>query len=268
MNSILPKFDKYTIYARLFPAIIAAAPMIALAWVLIATKEVRLVQAIAGIALAVLLMVFADVARRRGKAIEPTLISQMGGLPSTTMLRHSDTSFDAATKLRIHAFLADKLSEPAPTPEFEMAGPDGADAFYKRAGVWLRENTRNKKKFDILFNENITYGYRRNLYALKWPALVLNALIVIGCAAYLLHPWTQVASVNVLPVFVIAFLHAAYLAAFSTRSAVEEASRIYARQLLLSTESAELRKTEAAPKSRARKNAKGHINLRTSDSSS
>ncbi|WP_284273956.1 hypothetical protein [Bradyrhizobium iriomotense] len=110
MIKVLPKFDKYTLYARLFPAVIAAAPAIALAWAVIASKEVRLVQAIAGTALAVLLMVFADVARRRGKAIEPRLIEQMGGLPSVTMLRHRDTTFDAATKARMHAFLSEKLA--------------------------------------------------------------------------------------------------------------------------------------------------------------
>ncbi|WP_284273957.1 hypothetical protein [Bradyrhizobium iriomotense] len=62
----------------------------------------------------------------------------------------------------------------------------------------------------------------------------MNVLIVIGSAAYL---WLQQGPLDLLPVFVIAFLHAAYLAIFSTRSAVEEASRIYARQLLLSSES-------------------------------
>lgn len=84
MIKVLPKFDKYTLYARLFPAIIAAAPAIALAWTVIAGKEVRLVQAIADAALTVLLMVFADVARRRGKAIKPDLIEEMGELPSIT----------------------------------------------------------------------------------------------------------------------------------------------------------------------------------------
>lgn len=251
MNRFLPNFDKYTLYARLFPAVIAAAPAIALAWTVIASKEVRWVQGIAGTALSVLLMVFADVARRRGKATEPRLIEQMGGLPSVTMLRHRDTTFDAATKARMHALLAEKLSEPAPTAEQEAAARETADDFYARAGNWLRENTRSKKKFDILFNENITYGYRRNLFALKWPALILNVLIVIGSAACL---WLQPGPLDLQPVFVIAFLHAAYLAIFSTRSAVEEASRLYARQLLLSTESVELRKpSPAAVKPRTRK---------------
>ncbi|UPU01397.1 hypothetical protein J4G48_0049270 (plasmid) [Bradyrhizobium barranii subsp. apii] len=219
MIKVLPKFDKYTLYARLFPAIIAAAPAIAWAWTVIASKELRLVQAIAGTALAVLLMVFVDVARRRGKAIEPRLVEQMGGLPSITMLRHRDTTFDAAAKARMHAFLAEKLAEPAPTAEQETNAPEIADDFYMRAGNWLRENTRSRKKFGILFNESITYGYRRNLFALKRPALILNILIVVGSALYL---WVQQGPLDLLPVFVIAFLHAAYLAIFSTRSAVED----------------------------------------------
>jgi hypothetical protein len=252
MIKILPKFDKDTLFARLFPAIIAAAPAIALAWAVVSGREVKIIQAIAGTALTVLLMVFADVARRRGKAIEPRLIERMRGLASTTMLRHRDEMFDGQTKARMHAFLANKLSEAAPTSFEEAADADAADGFYKRAGDWLRENTRDKKKFDILFNENVTYGYRRNLYALKWPALFLNALIVVGCAAQTYYGWP---ALDAMPVFVIAFLHAAYLAIFSTRSAVEEAARTYARQLLLSCNSPVLAKVAPKPAPRARRKA-------------
>ena len=99
----MPKFDRYTLFARLFPAIIAAAPAIALAWVLVSWHSLSVTHAIAGTALAVLLMVFADVARRRGKQIEPSLIEQMGGLPSITMLRHRDPTLDAPTKERMQA---------------------------------------------------------------------------------------------------------------------------------------------------------------------
>ena len=47
---------------------------------------------------------------------------------------------------------------------------------------------------------------------------------------------------KLLPVIVIALLHAAYLALFVTEEGVFEAARIYARQLLLSTESPHLNK--------------------------
>jgi hypothetical protein len=248
----LPKFDKYTMFARLFPAIIAAAPAIALAWALVFWHSLSVAHAIAGTALAVLLMVFADVARRRGKQIEPGLIERMGGLPSITMLRHRDPTLDAPTKERMHAILASKLDVAAPTAAQEEADPVAADSVYSRAGTWLRENTRNQRKFEILFNENVTYGYRRNLFALKWPALVLNVAIVIGCGISYWYGLPQKYQVDLAPVFVIAFLHALYLAFFSSENAVREAARTYARQLLLSTESPHLA-TKAAAKPRAKK---------------
>jgi hypothetical protein len=249
----LPKFDKYTLFARLFPAIIAAAPAIALAWVLVSGKSLSVTHAIAGTALTVLLMVFADVARRRGKRVEPKLIDRMGGLPSINMLRHQDPTIDVPTKARMHKILSAKLAEQAPNAVQEQADPASADSYYARAGTWLRENTRDKKKFDILFNENITYGYRRNLFALKWPALALNAAIVIGCTVAYWSALPEKYALDLVPVFVIAVLHAAYLAIFSSEDAVSEASRTYARQLLLSTESPHLGNGKSPSKPRTSK---------------
>ncbi|MGL9621556.1 hypothetical protein QRQ56_26420 [Bradyrhizobium sp. U531] len=249
----MPKFDKYTFFARLVPAIIAAAPALTLAWVLISWKSLGVTHAIAGTALTVLLMVFADVARRRGKHIEPGINERMGGLPSTTILRHRDPTFDEPTRMRMHAALATRLNEQAPTAAQEAADPAAADSFYTRAATWLRENTRDKKHFEILFNENVTYGYRRNLYALKWPALALNVAIVFGCITAYRYKLIPHDLTGLAPVFVIAFLHASYLALFSSEEAVREASRTYARQLLLSTESPHLPKTGTAPRSRTKK---------------
>jgi hypothetical protein len=54
-----------------------------------------------------------------------------------------------------------------------------------------------------------------------------------------------------LAVIVIAILHAAYLALFVTEEGVFEAARIYARQLLLSTQSPHLNKpAKVAPAQR------------------
>lgn len=67
----------------------------------------------------------------------------------------------------------------------------------------------------------------------------MNVLIVLGCAGYL---WGLHGALDLIPVFVIAFLHASYLAIFSTRGAVEESARTYARQLLMCTEAPSLNK--------------------------
>jgi hypothetical protein len=91
-----------------------------------------------------------------------------------------------------------------------------------------------------LFEENVTYGFRRNLLGLKWPALALNAAIVIFCLVMLrwrfpfntADPLTQ----KLLAVVVITFLHAAYILLFVNEAGVVEAARTYGRQLLLCTE--------------------------------
>ncbi|MDO9489856.1 MAG: hypothetical protein Q7J32_15895 [Sphingomonadaceae bacterium] len=244
--------DAYTLRARLVPAIIAGAPAFAFAAIFVSLGNVGWPHLIAGTGLTVLFAVFADVARRRGRSIEPSIVEKMGGLPTTVTLRHRDETYEAATKAGFHRFIQTKLAQPAPSPAEEAADPQAADAYYSRGVTWLRENTRNTKKFDILFNENVSYGFRRNLLGLKLPGLVLNALIVLICLAIVWRRGPVDLSngfdAKLLAVIVIAVLHAAFLALFVTEEGVIEASQIYARQLLLSTQSPHLQKpAKSAP---------------------
>ena len=104
INVAMP--DTYALRARLIPAIVAGAPAFALAAILISWTSFNFTQFVAAIGLTALFSVFNNVARQRGKAIEPALYEKMGGMPSIVMLRHSDNTFDAVTKAKMHAFLA------------------------------------------------------------------------------------------------------------------------------------------------------------------
>jgi len=174
-------FDSYLRRARFYPAVIAAAPAFALAAILVSWNSIGLSNAIATAAMAILLAVMSDVARRRGRAVEPDIIRRMGGSPSIVMMRYADDTFDSSYKSAIHNFIGSRISAPPPTPESETTDPIEADRFYSRSCDWLREHTRDIKKYGILFEENVTYGFRRNLLGLKWPALVLNITIVVFC---------------------------------------------------------------------------------------
>jgi hypothetical protein len=232
--------DYYTIRARLFPAILAVAPALALAGFEVSWDGLNLSQLIATIAIAVVLYAFADIARRRGKTIEPALVEKQGGLPSTTMLRHRDSTFSQQEKARYLGFIAKQLKEQAPSAADEARDPAAADGFYVRAASWLRSKTRDRKRFNILFEENVTYGFRRNLFGLKWPALVANAAVVIATACLLAwtvpHEWTHPMIPRLVTVLVIAVVHAFYIVTTATERGVIEAGRQYARQLILSTE--------------------------------
>lgn len=236
----LPLPSEYEIKARFFPAVIATVPALALVGVLISSLGINLSSTLLGIALAVVLFAFSKVARQRGKRIEGLLIAEMGGLPSTTMLRHRDETFPEKTKDRYLNFVADALKEKRPTRDDEDQDALGADQFYERCGTWLRERTRDTKVFGVLYEENMTYGFWRNLLGLRPLGIGLNMLVVALCVAGLyreaipgieldLKKWAYA-------IGTIAVLHTLCLLIFVNKKGVYEAARQYGRQLILSCE--------------------------------
>lgn len=249
-------FDAYSIRARLFPAIIAAAPAFAALALLISWKTFGLSNTIASLGILVLLYAVADLSRNRGRRIESEIYREQGGKPSIIMFRRNDKTIDAGSKERYRDFLSGKLNASVPTPEDELANQDLADAFYDQCGVWLRQNTRNTKAFPILFGENVTYGFRRNLLGVKTFALWLNVIVVVACVFIL---WRLSWNIEIqqgnkaLVVLIVAAAHAAYMFLAVNRDAVRDASRAYARELILSCESFLAPSTSPARKTAARK---------------
>jgi len=236
---VLKIFDAYSLRARLFPAIIAAAPALAALTLLISWKSFELSNAIASIAILVLLFAIADLARARGRAIESGLYDQQGGKPSIVMFRRNDPTIDDALKERYRQFLAGKLGVTAPTATQEQADQATADAFYEQCGVWLRQHTRDTKKFHLLFGENANYGFRRNLFGVRWLAIVLNLIVVVICLLLLWWSgWNRAAPLvqRTIVVLLIAVVHAIYVMTFVRRATVNDASRAYGREMILSCE--------------------------------
>jgi len=117
----------------------------------------------------------------------------------------------------------------------ETENAEKADAFYVLAGNWLRERTRDHLKFKVLFEENVVYGFRRNLLGLKWIGLGINA-IVVAASVWML--WS--ADWSLLPqygtVLVVGFLHALFFLIGVSEKSVLDASDQYGRQLVLACE--------------------------------
>ncbi|ODP35238.1 hypothetical protein [Pandoraea sp. ISTKB] len=233
-------FDAYAIRARLFPAIIGAAPALAALTLLISWKTFGLSNMIASLGMLVLLWAIADFARARGRAIESALYADYGGMPSITMFRRSDSTIDSGSKDRYRVFLAGKLGVVAPSAADEAADQAAADSFYDQCGNWLRQNTRDTKKFPILFAENVTYGFRRNLLGVKALALALNVFVVAICVLLLwAMSWNFGAPMGnkTAVVLIVAAAHATYMLLAVSRTAVRDASKAYGRELVLSCES-------------------------------
>ena len=204
---------------------------------MVSWRQLGLTHVIATGAAMVLLYAFSDLARRHGKKLEVDHFRKMGGKPSTAMLRYRDGEFDRGAKAKWLVFLAKKLGDKAPEDAEEQADQISADRYYDRCGDWLREHTRDQKKFKLIFEENVTYGFRRNLLGVKWPGLALNAFVALACVAalYFRLPFSvdDNVSVRLIYVLIVAACHALYFVLAVNEPAAMEAARQYGRQLLL-----------------------------------
>ena len=117
--------------------------------------------------------------RDRGRALEPALFRAWGEKPSVAMLRHRDERLSTSDKERYRAILRRMAPElRLASLRKEQRSPEQADDGYRGATTWLLEQTRDRRRFELLFRENTNYGFRRNLWALKLFALAFDATAI------------------------------------------------------------------------------------------
>ena len=182
MNPVNLMTDRYERKARLYPALLLIAPVVAGAVAMLPAKLSGLQSlgaALVGCGGAFLLT---QLARDAGKKGEKVLFKKWGGLPSVAIFRHRNNQLDAITKARYHKKLTGLVKETkAPTAVQEQADPVGADAVYVAWSNYLRVNTRDTKNFALLSQENVSYGYRRNVWGLRPVGIVVSILSFLAC---------------------------------------------------------------------------------------
>jgi len=186
-DRIFQSLDRYTLRARVMPALLVILPatLAVAAWF---PGKLALLGGLLGfVAVFGSICFLGECIRDRGKVIEPRLIRRWGGLPTTVLLRHRDHHLNPETKARYHRKLVELLPDlHLPTEKDESENPEGADRLYASCGDFLREQTRDPGRFSLLLSENIQYGTRRNLLAVKSIALWIAspALMICGGAVW------------------------------------------------------------------------------------
>ena len=176
--SALPKlFDRYNRVARLYPALLAIAPILCSAIVVFPSIVSNIPRSTAaGFGISCLAYFLASLARSRGKMIEERLLAKWDGWPTTVMLRHRDRRVDPVTKARYHAALAALCPDlTMPSANDEQNASAGADDTYRSGAKRLIEMRRGPE-YAMLHRENASYGFRRNMLGLKPIALAVAAI--------------------------------------------------------------------------------------------
>jgi hypothetical protein len=175
--------DTYTRKARFLPALVLTVPvaLAVLAWFPTDLKGLNLLAT--GVVWYVGASLSTELARDRGKALEPKLFKKWGGKPTTRMLRHRHAPNKALLERQHRALEALMKNISLPTAAEEKANPAGADDIYDACTAFLITRTRDVKQHALIFAENCNYGFRRNVLGLKPIGLVLSLVgaVAAGC---------------------------------------------------------------------------------------
>jgi len=170
--------DLYTLRARLKPALFVALPftLSILAWFpagIIGWGTLWGLLVWCGVT-----FFLSQIGRDFGKQKETDLFRRWGGKPTTKMIRHRDAANKTLVD-RYHNKLQSLLKDiKIPSVDDEKSDPSAADEIYDGCVSYLREKTRNKKKFPLVFEENCNYGFRRNLWGMKSFGITISIISI------------------------------------------------------------------------------------------
>jgi hypothetical protein len=229
--------DEYTRNARLKPAFLIALPVVLTVSILgfgQSATEGTLFGIASSLGFTFLLSQFV---RDMGKAKETLLFEKWGAKPTTAMLRHENEHLNAHTRNRYHSRLGVMLPEiKLPSAAQEKEHPIDADEKYASCVDYLLSKTRDKERFQLLFQENMNYGFRRNLWALK-PIGIAVGLLSLAALAFLTRAQARANTIawfgNVTAILIVTVMLVAWVTHITPKW-VKNAADGYAERLLAS----------------------------------
>jgi hypothetical protein len=232
--------DNYSLKARIYPVLITLFPILLLGGLFSIqfSNYSYLTSSVAFMGAASYFM--SHIGRENGKKKENKLWQEWGGAPSMQILRFSNTHLDRFTKLRYHKVLEEicPLNQNI-CPDLERADPALADEVYAAWNKFLLSQTRDNTKFNLLYKDNIFYGFRRNLWGFKFFSVMYLSLLIsitLGYNIYLFHfqitEW-PIETFGVLASLVLILLFWIF---YITKSFVKLAAFAYAERLLETAE--------------------------------
>ncbi len=201
------QLDTYNIKARLYPSFLVLFPGFVLSIYYITDLEKYHHYFTATITVGLFTFMLSQLGRDKGKSKESFLYTFWGGKPTTQILRHNNEFLDKVTKARYHKLLSQKIDDiHIPTYDEETRSPDIADQTYDSCAKFLISKTRDTKKHYLLFKENVSYGFRRNLWGMKSWALIIIAFCFIFHMYWATNCFTTLSISSKSDIIIVAFL--------------------------------------------------------------
>ena len=175
--------DKYSLNARVYPMVILFLPLVVIG-ISYSIEYESYIQALSTLGISTALYYFlSNIGRDFGKKKEKLLWEFWGGAPTSQIFNYQNEVVDNITKTKYH----NRLLELSPIEfeiNFQNEELDKINEVYRSWTKYLITNTRDTKKYSLLFKENISYGFRRNLWGLKNLSISLIIICIIGNYTY------------------------------------------------------------------------------------
>lgn len=192
-NSAPTRLEFYKFFARVLPVYVLFLPigLAAHVWFGSGSFFISTIALLGGpLGFAFLL---AEFGRDAGYLKQNKLWELWGGPPTTQLLRHRHAAGNPVLRKRVHKKLHKLIPEiTLPTAEEENADPVTADHIYETCVKYLLARTRDHQRFRLIYKENVSYGFRRNLWGLKPFGVIGSILGILLTAGYCWYSGTVV----------------------------------------------------------------------------
>ena len=195
LNAVMDAYDRR---ARFYPMVLVLLPLF-LGIACWAPSGMQLPGVLSGAAVTLAVAaLLTQLARDQGKRREKELFRLWGGRPSDRALSYGGRALADATLARCHKKLMaidPDLQLPA-SREVEKEGGKEARSSFAAATELLITRTRDKEKFPLLFKENVSYGFRRNLWGMKPAGILTSVLGACACGGKIVALGLPALSIN------------------------------------------------------------------------
>lgn len=225
--------DRYDRNARLNPALILLLPAFLFVFVWFPAVWTHFGAIAAFVVACGVLYALTRYVRRLGHRVERKLGVRIGRLHTAALLSLLDDRLSPSMKAKCRSYIETHSGLTLPSIEKEESEPNSAADDRLVAVRWLLEHTRPTAAATLLLDENISYGFARNLLGLKPYGLVLSGIVCLGSAWFLLG--TPSGSTTFLLGSVlsgVSFLALVFWLFLVTEKSVEKASLVYAEKIL------------------------------------
>ncbi|WP_075186528.1 cellulose-binding protein [Teredinibacter haidensis] len=199
-------FEHYAIHARFMPVFVVLFPLVLtiFAWY---PQAKTVLGGTMTLLISFGVMSFLSIyISNLGNDLQDKYFMRWGGAPSTLLLLPNNQELDRYTKQRYFIWLNRKCGGlDLPETLDDQVDSEGLYEKIRSVGNFMREYTRDRKKYIQVYNDNVAYGFARNIVAIKIAGLVIASISLIsnGLFLYVLTNNESEVVVNVLGVIAL-----------------------------------------------------------------